>query len=45
MPQDPKTIARWKDRVTRKHGCDRTYIDKIVRDVRRNNDPTLLEEE
>jgi hypothetical protein len=41
MPSDSKKVPRWKDKITKRIGCDRSYIDKVIRDVKRNNDPTL----
>jgi hypothetical protein len=41
MPQDRKDQVRWKDSVTKKYKCDRSYIDKIIREARWRNDPTV----
>jgi hypothetical protein len=41
MPTDKRECVRWKDHVTKKLRCDRSYIDKVIRDVERENDPTI----
>jgi hypothetical protein len=41
MPTDKRERTRWKDKITKRFKCDRSYIDKIIRDVERENDPTI----
>jgi hypothetical protein len=41
MPEDKRGRVRWKDHVTKKYQCDRSYIDKILRDVKRQNDSSI----
>jgi hypothetical protein len=41
MPEDKRERVKWKDHITKKCRCDRSYVDKIIRDVKRENDPTV----